>query len=67
MQCRYYKFELEHSEDGGDSATKVLAKCVSAEPNRGKLWCTTAKMRANRQATTAQILKRVAKLVTYDE
>ena len=61
----YYKFEVEHGEDDGEAARAVLERCVQSEPNRGRLWCTTAKRRENRQATTAAILKKVAKLVTY--
>ena len=61
----YYRFELENSEDDGESAKKILKRCVEAEPNRGKLWCRIAKMRENRQASTTAILKKVAQEVTY--
>ena len=60
--AHFYVFELLHRApaDAADASEAVLRRCVAAEPNRGEVWCRTAKRTALRRTGVANILRTIA-------
>jgi pre-mRNA-processing factor 6 len=65
--AHWYAFELRGALRGGTEAEAraeaVLQRCVMATPNRGELWCATAKHTDMRHADPAAVLRKVAEYI----